>query len=165
MKNITILILIVFCGCNSGNNKISENATESSTNQHIKDFSWLDGVWERSMSGDSTMNHFETWTIDSSGIYGTGITILEDEVTEEKMWIITQNDSLFYKAHPQQNKTSTLFYITEIKDSFFRSENTWHDFPKYIEYKCVKDSLHAFIGDDNQRIAFKFRKQDERDIR
>ncbi len=165
MKNITILLLISLVGCVSEPKNESKTSTETIQNQSDMDFNWLLGVWERSMNGDANMNHFETWTIDSFGMTGTGTTIMDETVTEEQIWIFTRNDSIFYKAHPQQNETPTLFHITEINDSFFRSENKAHDFPKYIEYLRQGDSLYANIGDHNQRIEFKFRRQDERSFR
>ena len=165
MKNITILLLITLMGCTSNTKEVTNHPADTVKNQDNTDFKWLLGVWERSMKGDESMNHFEAWSVDSFGLKGTGTTIIDETVTEEQIWIFSRNDSFFYKAHPQQNETATLFHITEIKDSFFRSENEGHDFPKYIEYYRQGDSLYANIGDESQRIAFKFRRQDERSFR
>ena len=165
MKNITILILILFAACTNPSSDQKESEVQQVEGQYLTEFSWLLGVWERSMSGDSSMNHFESWSIDSTGLEGTGTTIVGDEVTHEQMWIYANGDTFYYKAHPAQNEMPTAFTITEIKDSFFRCENNSHDFPKYIEYQCSGDSLFAYIGDETQRIAFKFKKQDERDFR
>jgi len=165
MKNITLLLLIALMGCSTTPKNESVTAPVLSHKLDTTKFEWLNGVWERSMRGDASINHFETWSTDSNGFTGTGITIINDDITEEKMWLFKRNDSVYYKAHPQQNETPTLFHITEIKDSFFRSENKRHDFPKFIEYQRQGDSLFAYIGDENQRITFKFKKQHERDIR
>lgn len=165
MKNITIGILFLFFGCTSSTKNEPTSESQVIGNQNFTQFSWLVGVWERSMTGDSSMNHFESWSLDTNGLRGTGTTIIDDNVTNEEMWIFGKTDTLFYKAHPAQNANPTDFVITEIKDSFFRCENEAHDFPKYIEYKCLGDSLFASIGDEMQRIEFKFKKQDERDFR
>lgn len=124
-------------------------------------FEWLVGVWERSMSGDAFINHFETWSLSKTGLHGTGTTILGDEVTTEMMRIKFSNDSLLYIAHPEQNDNPTSFLISEIKDSFFRCENNGHDYPKYIEYGRTGDTLNAFIGDNKSRVHFQFMLQDE----
>ncbi|MFT5513223.1 MAG: hypothetical protein ACI8SE_001629 [Bacteroidia bacterium] len=165
MKNITIGILFLCFGCTSSTKNEHKTETQVFINQDFTQFYWLVGVWERSMRGDSSMNHFESWLLDTNGLRGMGTTIIDDIITNEEMWIYGQNDVLIYKAHPAQNATPTNFVITEIKDSFFRCENASHDFPKYIEYRCLGDSLFASIGDNLRRISFKFKKQDERNFR
>ncbi|MFT5725413.1 MAG: hypothetical protein ACI9JN_002538 [Bacteroidia bacterium] len=165
MRNITLLLLVFGLACNKPGPKNISQAPQETANQDYTQFDWLTGVWERSMQGNNEMNHFETWSQQANRPTGTGTTIMGDAVTNEQMWIYAKNDTFYYIAHPEQNPAPTLFTITEIKDSFFRCENTTHDFPKYIEYKRSGDSLFAYIGDTSQRITFKFRFQHERNFR
>jgi hypothetical protein len=165
MKNITLLVLVGFISCNKYVAKTPSSNKQNSEYQNSKSFSWLMGVWERSMSGDEQMNHFETWLQQPNGLKGTGTTIIGDDVTYEQIWIYSDTTKYYYKAHPAQNPGPTIFTMTEIKDSSFRCENNQHDFPKYIEYKRSGDSLYTFIGDETQRIQFKFKLQNERNTR
>lgn len=164
MKNITILILTAFLSC-SQPTKTTSVEPQALTAEDIDKFRWLEGVWERSMDGSDNMNHFETWAVGDGQLHGTGTTIMGEDVTNEVIKIVPINDSLYYIAHPAQNESPTSFYISEIKERYFRCENNLHDFPKYIEYSRHKDTLNAYIGDEHQRIHFQFTKQDERHFR
>ncbi len=165
MKNITILILLFCFACSKPASNVHKETSQSANKQDFAPFEWLVGVWERSMSGDDQINHFESWTLTKNGLRGTGTTILGEEVTNEDILIKYSNDSLLYVAHPAQNESPTSFLITEINDSFFRCENEAHDSPKYIEYHRQGDTLTAFIGDAKQRTRFQFKLQNERDFR
>jgi hypothetical protein len=165
MKNITIILLLCAFGCSKSPTETATETKEVIDNQDYTSFEWLKGVWERSMSGDSVMNHFETWTSNDNGLFGNGITIVGDVVESEDILIYSSNDSFFYRAHPQQNLLPTNFYISEIRNNFFRCENSSHDYPKYIEYQRTQDSLFAIIGDNKRRTQFKFKLQDERNLR
>ncbi len=150
MKFPFLFLVFLLLSCNnSQNNKLHQDNT----------FNWLLGSWQRSMSGDSVLNHNESWEKGLTSYNGLGATNIDGKITLEHMTLVKSYDRWTYEAHPEQNEKATSFVVTDVRDSFFRCENNQHDFPKYIEYLRRNDSLFASIGDEKQRITFAFRKQ------
>lgn len=106
------------------------------------------GSWQN--TSDSTI---ETWVKFKEGLHGCSHLKTKAGDTLEQMYI---NNNIF-TAIPK-GQTVTEFKLVTEKSNYLRFENPEHDFPKFIEYYVIADSLTATIGDKTNTIKFKFVK-------
>jgi hypothetical protein len=106
------------------------------------------GSWQS--TSDYTI---ETWGKTKEGLHGYSHFKHKPADTLEQMYI---KDSTFL-AIPN-GQTTTEFKLVAEKLNYLRFENPKHDFPKFIEYYAIADSLIATIGDNKNTMVFKFIK-------
>ena len=125
----------------------------------LKQFSWLEGEWERTGLVSNRRN-IETWLWETDKWVGTSITIRDGiEVAREEMRIETRNGKLYYAALVSENKEWVYFEITQTTSTSFACENPEHDFPKKIAYQFDGGKqLHATISAGDKSIDFYFNR-------
>ena len=106
------------------------------------------GSWQN--TSDSTI---ETWDKTKEGLRGYSHFKHKPDDTLEQMYI---KNSTFVAIPYRQ--TATEFKLVAKKSNYLRFENPKHDFPKFIEYYAIADSLIATIGDNKNTMVFKFIK-------
>lgn len=128
--------------------------------QKLKDFSWLEGIWERQNTKPGTMA-YEVWKKHGKLLMGKGLTLRgSDTVFVEKLRLVNIEGAWNYTAEVSHNAGPTYFKITSWSEDGFVSENPEHDFPKKIEYKLDGDLLTATISGDGKEIPFLFIKKE-----
>lgn len=118
----------------------------------------LIGTWENTDHKDSLL-HTEKWSrTNDSLLVGFGLlTRNNDTLFQEKLSIQKIDGFWYYIADTDENPMPVHFKINTQTDDGFEAVNPVHDFPKYINYRITKDSLHALVSDgENKKIEFDF---------
>lgn len=128
------------------------------SNYSISQLSWMEGKWERTDMKPGKQG-FEIWSMTSSGLSGSGITMTGSDTSfVEKLKVAFIDGDLHYVAEVPQNPKPTLFKVTELRSGYLKCENPNHDFPKEITYERTNDQLKAVIAGNGQSMSFLFRK-------
>lgn len=151
--NILILALLLIV-------QGGETAQIYHNNHDIESFKWLTGTWKNVKQGN-----YESWQYmkEEDILEGKGfqITTELDTVITERLQIICEGSTCYYIADVPQNPEPVRFRIVSWNNRHFRSENSGHDFPKFVAYRLREDGkLEARIGDDSRTISFLFEKVD-----
>lgn len=129
----------------------------STTESDINRFSWIDGTWQNTRTGD-----FEQWWFNAelSQWDGRGFKVANgDTVTTEKLTITCIESACEYIAEVGHNQNPIHFKMTTVTENGFESENPEHDFPQFINYEYTDSSaMVATIGAGERKISFPFKK-------
>lgn len=92
-------------------------------------------------------------------------TVREGSLVEYELVVLREEaDRLAYHAHPS-GQASAIFLSNSVSDSMAVFENSAHDFPQRVGYRCVRpDSLLAWIegtiDGKARRVEFAYRRTD-----
>lgn len=162
MKKLLILsvgMLILSCNQNTKTNTGSIE-TESSTKTEVaENFDWLTGKWKR-LNEEAGKETFENWEKTSPSEYsGIGFTMQKnDTVSWEKMQIVESDGKWKLLVKTKEQKESTEFQISELKNNEFAFTNDSIDFPKRIHYWLKGEKMKAVISNAEMEIPFEFEK-------
>lgn len=151
MKKLLPFLLVFLFGC--AGKEIPPQTTP------FDKFSWLQGKWERLMTGPQK-SAFEVWSpIENSKFEGIGYTMTGNDTTfTEFLSFVLKEGDLYYVADVSHNPKPTSFKITSISDNGFVCENPEHDFPQKIEYILNETNLLVEISGQGKTIPFNFKK-------
>jgi Domain of unknown function (DUF6265) len=148
-----IFIFIVFCFCNC-KEELPNN--QKNTQNSLEQFHWLLGNWKViKKDGEYT----ENWSKRKKTLFGCSFLRQNFRLTFKEMIVLKYvNDTLNYVVTFDNQRDSTFFKATTVKDSILIFENPKNDFPKKIKYELIsKDKIKASIhGDDNKSETFDF---------
>lgn len=152
MKNITIILFILFVSCQ--NTKPKENIIKA------ENMDWILGNWIRINDKEIKSQTFEDWTKISNTEYKGHGYVKQNEsiVWEEHIRLFQENNEWIFEV-TGVNETPTNFKIVDLTDTSFTSENLENDFPTHIKYYKEYDLLKAKVYDNEQEIDFEFEKR------
>ena len=134
---------------------------QSAPSVDIRSFSWIEGTWQNTRSGD-----FERWQFNSAKSQWDGLSYRvkgTDTLVTERLSIVCEASSCDYVAEVHSNPAPVRFRIAEATDKSFKSSNPQHDFPQFINYEVISPTgIRATIGAGTRTMAFEFRKVEAR---
>lgn len=162
MKKLLILSVgMLVLSCNQNTKTNAESAvTESPTKTEVaENFDWLTGKWKR-LNEEAGKETFENWEKTSPSEYlGIGFTMQKnDTVSWEKMQIVESDGKWRLFVKMKEEKESTEFQISELKNNEFVFTNDSIDFPKRIHYRIEGEKMKATISNAEMEIPFEFEK-------
>lgn len=141
------LLSSLIYGCKKPKKHVEEETAPS--------LEWMCGTWE---GIDSTRNEtsYEIWSGSDRTLDGIAYDLSEQGDTGffEKMSVVERDSHYYFKAELARNATAVYFKMVSLSDSSVRFENPSHDFPKFIQYQRVEDTLKAQIGDSSDSRKF-----------
>lgn len=100
----------------------------------------------------------EIWDSNGSKISGESIKY-NNRIQLEKLSILELEDDIYFAAKPRKSKRYTFFKLIESGNSDFIFENKSHDFPQYISYSFVSDTLITKVWNESHTISDILRKK------
>lgn len=121
-------------------------------------FSWMVGDW---VMHDNGYTIYEKWEgLSEVVMEGHSATVNKkgDTVSKEELRILKIDDVYYYLAQIDSKSKPAMFKMTldSIRKTVFYDPT--NDFPKWIIYQRMGDSLFATIRNDNKSLTFKYRK-------
>ncbi len=148
-------MIILLCACNTG----SVNTTDEGENRLVDvEYLWITGTWIEYDTADNKVR-YEVWEPRDSGFIGAGFTLINNDTNDmESLALVKHEGVVNYVADVAHNPLPVYFKLSHQTDSGFRFENLEHDFPKYIDYNLVQDTLHVRVGNEMEELIFNFIK-------
>jgi len=129
--------------------------------QDLSTISWMLGKW-KSVNAKTGNTSYESWTKVSDGEWqGAGFRLSRsgtDTLFQEKLKIVTKDNTLYYVADVKENAAPVYFKFTAISEQGFTCENPDHDFPKKISYQLNGKKLKATISGNGKEFSYYFER-------
>lgn len=129
--------------------------------QDLSKVSWMLGQW-KSVHAKTGNTSYENWTkVSDHEWQGKGFRLSRsgtDTLFQEKLKIITKDNTLYYVADLKENAAPVYFKFTAINEQGFICENPEHDFPKKISYQRDGNKLKATISGNGKEISYYFNR-------
>ncbi|WP_343308247.1 DUF6265 family protein [Chitinophaga niabensis] len=136
-------------------------ATQVIYAQDLSRLSWMLGQW-KSINAKTGNISYENWTkVSDREWQGKGFRLSRsgtDTLFQEKLQIITKDNTLYYVADLKENAAPVYFKFTAINEQGFTCENPEHDFPKKISYQRDGNKLKATISGNGKEIGYYFNR-------
>lgn len=127
--------------------------------QDFINFEWMSGDWYMENEGYVIHEHWDGKSEHVMEGYSVTTDTKGDTVGKEELRIIKLGDEYFYIAKPRSKKSATTFKMILDSVRKVRFYNEKNDFPKWIEYHRLNDSMTATIRNEEKEIIFGFKKE------